>query len=116
VAEVIEAGGLQEIKVTDPVEVSAFATLQGTGRIGVGECSAIAVVANRGLPIALDDKRARKEARRFEHSIAVVNTEAIMVSLIEEKVLDVAAADAIKQDWEQNHRFKLPFLSFRERV
>jgi predicted nucleic acid-binding protein len=112
----INSGALPEIHVTDPAEVGAFVQLQAVRCLGDGERSAIAVAANRGLPIALDDKRARREAHRFKHSIALVNTEAIIVALIQEGVLDVAAADAIKQDWEQNHRFTLPFHSFRERV
>jgi predicted nucleic acid-binding protein len=112
----ISSGGLREIHVTDPAELEAFVQLQAVRSLGDGERSAIAVAANRGLPIALDDKRARTEARRFKHSIALVNTEAIMVSLIHANVLDVAAADAIKLDWEQNHRFKLKFQSFQDRI
>ena len=112
----IRSGGLQEIHVTDPAEVGAFVQLQAVRCLGDGERSAIAIAANRGLPIALDDKRARREARRFKRSIVLANTETIMVALIEEGVLDVATADAIKHDWEQNHRFKLPFRSFQERV
>jgi predicted nucleic acid-binding protein len=112
----IKSGVMPEIHVTDPAEVAAFVQLQAVRCLGDGERSAIAVAANRGLPVALDDRRARSEARRFKHSIHLVNTEAVMVALIQEGVLDVASADTIKQDWERNHRFKLPFASFQERI
>ncbi len=38
-----------------------------------------------------------------------------MVSLIERSLVSVERADEIKDLWEQKHRFKLPFKSFRER-
>jgi hypothetical protein len=62
---------------------------------------------NRNLPLAIDDKVAVKRAQRFRPAIAIESTESLMVSLIHAGVLDLSAADAIKQDWEQNHRFRL---------
>ena len=38
-----DAGALSELRVTDPAEVSTFAALAAAGRLGAGECSAIAV-------------------------------------------------------------------------
>jgi len=108
-------GDVQEIRVTDQNELNAFGQLASTG-LGTGECSAIAVAANRNLPVAVDDKVAIKRAQRFHSGIVILNTESLMVSLIHENVLDVPAADAIKDDWEQNHRFRLPFASFANRV
>lgn len=49
-----EAGVIEEITVTDIVEVALFADLTSKG-LGVGECSAIAVAVNRKLTIATDD-------------------------------------------------------------
>jgi predicted nucleic acid-binding protein len=111
----LQSGSLQEIRVTDPAELNAFAQLTSTG-LGIGECSAISVAANRQIPLAIDDKVAVKRARRFRASIAIENTESLMVSLIRAGVLDLSAADAIKQDWERNHRFRLPFSSFSDRI
>ncbi|MEX0714751.1 MAG: hypothetical protein WD278_20615 [Pirellulales bacterium] len=112
----LSAGELDEIQVTDPAEVQAFSQLNASKRLGAGECSAIAVAANRRLPLAIDDKRARKEARTCSPKMVLLSTEGLMVSLIHEGVVDVAAADSIKLEWEQKHRFKLNFGSFAERI
>ena len=111
----LQNGDLQEIRVTDQAELNAFAQLTSTG-LGTGECSAIAVAATRHLPLAIDDKVAAKRARRFQSGLTILNTESLIVSLIHAGVLDVPAADTIKDDWEQNHRFRLPFRSFTERI
>jgi hypothetical protein len=43
------------------------------------------------------------------------NTQQLMVGLIEAAQLKVADADAIKSNWETNHRFAMPgFQSFAE--
>ena len=39
----LDAGILSEIAVTSPEELSLFGSLSATGRLGAGECSAIAV-------------------------------------------------------------------------
>jgi len=111
----LQRATFREIRVTDPTELNAFAQLTLTG-LGTGECSAIAVAVNRNLPLAIDDKVAVKRAQRFRPAIAIESTESLMVSLIHAGVLGLSAADAIKQDWEQNHRFRLPFSSFSERI
>lgn len=112
----LNAGEFVEIQVTDPVELQAFAHLDGGRRLGAGECSAIAVAANRRLPLALDDKRAQREAQVFCSEIVLLSTESLMISLIHAGVIDVADADSIKLDWEQKYRFKLSFSSFAERI
>lgn len=112
----VNAGELDETHVTDPAELQAFGQLHASKRLGAGECSAIAVAASRQLPLAIDDKRARKHARAFASKIVLLNTEGLMISLTHEGVIDVAVADSIKLEWEQNHRFKLNFGSFAERI
>ena len=113
--QALQVGLLDEISVNDLAEVALFARLTATG-LGVGECSAIAVAVNRGHELAIDDKTARKRVAQLYPTINILTTELIVVQLIRHGVLDVAAADAIKLDWEQNHRFRLPFGSFAERL
>src|SRR5437660_1357328 len=43
---------------------AVFAALLGEGRLGVGECAAVALAAKRGLALATDDTQVRKAARR----------------------------------------------------
>jgi predicted nucleic acid-binding protein len=108
-----ETGVIEEISVTDIVEVALFADLTSKG-LGVGECSAIAVAVNRKLTIAIDDKRALKEVARLGYNLEVLGTEQLVVQLIAESMLTTVEADQMKDDWEQNYRFKLSIVSFSE--
>ena len=108
-----EAGVIEEISVTDIVEVALFADLTSKG-LGIGECSAIAVAVNRKLTIAIDDKRALKKVARLGYNLEVLGTEQLVVQLIAESVLTIVEADQMKDDWEQNYRFKLSIASFSE--
>jgi predicted nucleic acid-binding protein len=108
-----ETGVIEEISVTDIVEVALFADLTSKG-LGVGECSAIAVAVNRKLTIAIDDKRALKKVARLGYNLEVLGTEQLVVQLIAESVLTIVEADQMKDDWEQNYRFKLSIVSFSE--
>ena len=106
---------LEEITVSDMAEVQLFAKLTATG-LGVGECSAIAVAVHRQLTLAIDDKRATKKVASLGLNLSILTTESLMVLLIQHGALSVDEADAIKLDWEQSHRFRLPFGSFAERL
>jgi hypothetical protein len=108
-----ETGVIEEISVTDIVEVALFADLTSKG-LGLGECSAIAVAVNRKLTIAIDDKRALKKVARLGYNLKVLGTEQLVVQLIAESVLTIVEADQMKDDWEQNYRFRLSIVSFSE--
>jgi predicted nucleic acid-binding protein len=86
------------------------------GRLGSGECAAIACAINGGHALAIDDRKAAREALRIEAALTVVGTADLIVQVIREGLLSVAEADAIKSDWETHHRFKLAFGSFAERM
>jgi predicted nucleic acid-binding protein len=113
--QALASGTLKEIRVTDLEEVRLFAELTTTG-LGIGECSAIAAAAHRKLVLAIDDKAAVKKAERLGLGLTIVNTETLIVLLIQRGVLTVAEADFMKTDWETNHRFRLAFQSFAERI
>jgi predicted nucleic acid-binding protein len=95
---------------------AVFATLVGEGRLGIGECAAIALAAKRNVVLAIDDRQARNTAQRVVPGIRLESTETVMVALIRQGVIDVAAADTIKGRWEAEFRFKLKFGSFGERI
>ena len=84
----------------------------GRLKIGDGERAAIAAAKTRGLPLAMDDERAWKRADGVLLRDPERGTVSIMVSLIKAGVIDVAQADAIKADWEANHRYRLKLTSF----
>jgi predicted nucleic acid-binding protein len=95
--------------------LAAFAAMS-TLRIGDGERAAIAAAATRGFPLAMDDQRAWKRSAPFSATLHREDTVSLVVSLIKGGVLSVAEADTIKADWQANHRFKLAFRSFAEKI
>ncbi|TVP96317.1 MAG: hypothetical protein EA381_17445 [Planctomycetaceae bacterium] len=109
------AGILEEIRVTDLPEVQLFAQLTAIG-LGIGECSAIAVAAHRQHALAIDDKRAVRKLKAFGLQLTLHSTESIVLLLIQHAMLTIAAADTMKREWEQTHRFRLPFGSSTERL
>jgi predicted nucleic acid-binding protein len=111
----VASGLLDTCSVVDPEEVALFLKLGPGQQLGAGECSAIAVAIRRRYSIAIDDNRAIKRAiREVGAKLEVVRTTDLMVSLIRAGILDVAAADRIKDDWAQYHRFKIKADSFQE--
>jgi predicted nucleic acid-binding protein len=113
-ADAVAAGEVRELTVTAPDSVELFGRLSASGRIGAGECSAIALAVTRHLVLAIDDRRAIKEALRFERDLKILKTQDLMVSMIRESLLELHEADAIKKVWAERHRFRLSFGSFSE--
>ena len=112
----LAAGHLIEQRVDDPAEVEFFLRLARGQRLGAGERSAMAVALNRSYTLAIDDsraiRRALQEVAATETSIEIVRTQDIVVELIRRSILTLEEADALRIDWANNHRFKLPILSF----
>ena len=101
----------QPAAATSIAELAAFAAMASI-KIGLGERAAIAAAKARGLPLAMDDERAWKRAGV---GLPRLDTVSVLVDLIKAGVIDVAAADALKADWEANHKFiKKHFASFAE--
>ena len=110
------AGHVVEITLDTPADLTVFAELKAL-RLGDGECASIAAALNRGLPLAIDDNRARKKAVARDPSLRLLDTVGLMVQAIQAPLLTVAEADAIKLDWEKNHKFiKKHFTSFAELI
>ena len=86
------------------------------GRLGAGECSAIALAIHRRYILAIDDRLATTHARRADATLRILATQDLVVSMIREGLLDVAEADRIKQEWATRHRFRLIVDTFRELI
>ena len=80
----IDTGILTQLSVTSRDELSLFASLSASGRLGAGERSAIAVAVQRQHILAIDDRRAIAEARRTDRTIRIHSTQDLMVSMIGE--------------------------------
>ena len=94
-----ESGALTLIPVAATEELRLFASLSATGRLGAGECSAIAVTVQRGYTLAIDERVANRLARRFAPSLHIVTTQDLVVSMIRSDLLDVEEADRDKHEW-----------------
>lgn len=110
----LEQGFIEEISVTDPEEVELFAQFAGMASFGYGECACIAVAIHRGYTLALDDKKAMKQARCACPTINILTTQDLVVSMITMGLLDIAEADALKNDWAEYHKFQIKINSFSE--
>ena len=94
----IDAGAISQMSITGPEEISFFGSLSASGRLGSGECSAIATI----------------QVRRTDQALRILTTQDLMVSMIRKGLLDTAEADSIKDDWATRHRFRLKLHSFRD--
>lgn len=111
-AAALSDGRIAQVSVTDPVELTLFGRLSSSGRLGSGECSAIAIASHQGHILAIDDRRAANQARRVDGQMQIVGTQDLVVSMIQEKLLDVQEADSIKDMWANHHQFRLKIASF----
>lgn len=114
--EALKQGILEEISVTDPEEIETFVKLTGLESFGNGECACIAVALHRSYTLAIDDKKAIKQAHLSCPTISIVTTEDLMVSMIKAELITVNEADAIKNEWASSHRFKLKIRSFGDLI
>ena len=115
-AAALDAGIISETSVTTPEELQLFGTLFATGRLGAGECSAIALAVHCGYILAIDDRLATRHARRVDAGLRILSTQDLMVSMIREGLLGIEEADRIMQEWAARHRFRLGLDSFQELI
>ena len=59
-ASALDSGTLAPVPVAAAEELRLFASLSATGRLGSGECSAIAASVQRGYTLAMDDRVANR--------------------------------------------------------
>jgi predicted nucleic acid-binding protein len=110
----IENEILVVVSVTHETELVIYNELIKEGRLGSGECSAIACAIFRKCSLAIDDVRARKQANQQSAMLKIINTQDIIVKLIHDRVLSIEEADEIKQVWQMKYKFTLKIKSFTE--
>ena len=113
-SETLDESAVSQVSIASPGEMSLFGSLSESGRLGAGECSAIAMAVHRQYVLAIDDRQAMAQARRTDQARRLLTTQDLMASMIREGLLDIAEADSIKDDWSSHHRFRLKLRSFRE--
>jgi predicted nucleic acid-binding protein len=98
--------------VTDPEDLVQYAELRRT--LGRGEAACIVLAARHGWLVASDERgKFQREMTACLGSGHLVNTAGLFVTGIRAGLISVEVADAAKSILEQ-HRFRLPFRSFRE--
>jgi hypothetical protein len=116
----VRDGYLEVLSVTDDAEIELFADLQLDGRLGAGECSAIAVAIHRSFPLGIDDRlavrRARARAAEDNVELPVYGTKDIVVRLIQAGHLSVEQADILLVQWRSQYRFELGIKSFADLI
>lgn len=112
--DAIREGKLQLEVLADLDAMRVFVDL--IRHIGRGEAACIALAAKHGWSLASDEKRRfRREAVARLGEARIIGTADVFVLAIRTGLLTIDDADADKRVLEQ-HRFKMPFASFRELV
>lgn len=101
----ISDGTLQQMTIKSTDELELFGSLIATRTLGGGECSAIALALHHNYVLATDDRRATKHAQRISHDLKVITTPDLLQSMIDQKLLNLNEATAIKDQWAREHRF-----------
>lgn len=109
----IGAGWLEVQPVSGGEVVEIFAKLFSDGRLGKGECAAIAFAHVSRSVLVIDDRRAIRSAREMSQNMKILGTADLMVDLIHLGHLSLAEADQILSEWATKHRFRLSFTSFQ---
>jgi hypothetical protein len=110
----IENRTLTVVSVNSESELTLYNELMRDGRLGAGECSAIAYAINANCSLVIDDVRASKQAIKQDTKLEILQTQDIIVKLIIERVINVEEADSIKSEWQTKYRFAFKFKSFLE--
>jgi predicted nucleic acid-binding protein len=84
-----------------------FSDLIKDGRLGAGECSAIACAVQRGFILVIDDIRATKKAKKISPDLEIINTFIIMLELIKANAVDKEEAENIRKEWKSKHKFDI---------
>jgi predicted nucleic acid-binding protein len=112
--QVLATGDLKKTEVHEVSELARFA--EYSQRFGRGESACLAIAACRGWVFATDESKDKRLKKEIEASkVRIVNTPGLLLKAIQNGVLSVNEADAVKAELEKN-RFKMDFGSFQEVV
>ena len=110
--EILANGGLKKTEVREVSELARFA--EYSQRFGKGESACLAIAGCRGWVFATDESKDKRLKKEIEVSkVRIINTPGLLLKAIQEGLVNVGQADAIKSELERN-RFKMDFGSFQE--
>src|SRR5437879_5973576 len=88
----LQAKVFTEIKVEEMRELEIFNELLQNNRLGIGECSAIAVAISRKHSLAIDDNYAIKSISATAPDIPIFRTQDLMLRMINENIITINEA------------------------
>jgi len=98
--QVLAGGDLKKTKVHEVSELARFA--EYSQRFGRGESACLAIAACRGWVFATDESKDKRLKKEIEASkVRIVNTPGLLLKAIQNGVLSVNEADAIKSEFEK---------------
>lgn len=112
----IRSGALREERVDARILAAISGWSAASRRLGLGERSAITLAISNGWLLAIDDRRATKEALKISPDLRILTTQDLVVSILREDLLSIAEADSIKDIWSTRFRFHLRIDSFADVV
>lgn len=78
----VAAGVLEQHSITGAAALDLFSQLSETRRLGAGESAAIAYAAVNGFALAIEDRRAARQARALKPELTIFGTQDLMASMI----------------------------------
>jgi len=111
--EALAQGEFSEVALSDIPDLQAAAQFVAQG-LGAGESFSIVAAHKHGAILAIDDRTARNKALGQYPSLTCVSTQDLVLANIQQGTLTVAEADAIKELWQNQHRFTLKLTSFTD--
>ena len=113
--QLVREGRIIRVTLEGDQITQRVAALSACG-LGAGEALSLAAAIELKAAMAIDDRRAVKRAAAIAGQLTVVDSVELVVTALRDGRIDLNQADAIKKAWEHQHRFKLKFASFGERV
>ena len=111
--KLLERGSIKTLTLEGKAITGTVAQLLALG-LGSGEAFSFAAAIEFEGAVAIDDRRAVKRVRTIASDILVFTTTDIVVAGIRKSALTVSEADELKEDWGNNHRFRLKFETFAD--
>lgn len=103
----LKNGILCLLTVNETEELRLFNELNASKRFGIGECSAIACAICRKYILAIDDKRARKQAIKISSDLKIITTQELIIDLIRGGIITASEANEIRNELHNNYRFTI---------
>lgn len=109
--QLLEGGQIRTLTLEGSAITDSVAKFLALG-LGNGESFSFAAAVEFQAAIAIDDVRAIKKVKAITTDLTVVTSTDIVLAGLRANRITLPEADLLKDDWADNHRFRLKFPSF----